>query len=582
MRVVFTNLHCNNLIARPLSFFFVNRPCTYKHLYLLKYLLKNKIKVAVYLDGKMSSFQYKFIKFILPQKVEFFLWAVFNGFNPLKFELITDVKQTKETDVLFVYLFNAVEESFYNFFRGLRVCHISHYMHGIKHLSNAWKKRKIDIFLGENNLKENSPFFNKYFEWFDGDFYVLPHIPQKRFKKSIDFEKRLNKAVATGTTFKYIDNDFNDFFKVRYYHPMRQEIYEKKDELKDLIDCYIENYFENRPLKENTEYDSYFTKLCKKVYNSYYVGKQSKYHKLNFPNLYNQYKLAIIGEEVNNLPGIGFVESMACGCVYIGLNDPMYLDLGMVPNHHYITYNGTLDDLKEQITYYLINENKLNEISLNSYEFVKENFNEDKVCTLLFDYLKIQMENKLMQNSIINKFDYIFTHMTNDEKIKLYELAKSLSIGANIVEIGSYLGASACCIASGLNKYSKLYCIDSWNNDAMSEGTKDTFDEFLVNTKKFEHLITPIRGMSYDVVDDIKKLTNNHIDMFFIDGDHSYEGVKKDWDLYSPLLKSGSIVVFHDIGWADGVKKVVREDVRPLVSKDSNFELPNMYWAWIK
>jgi predicted O-methyltransferase YrrM len=172
--------------------------------------------------------------------------------------------------------------------------------------------------------------------------------------------------------------------------------------------------------------------------------------------------------------------------------------------------------------------------------------------------------------------------MTNDEKLKLHSLALSLKENSNIVEIGSYLGASSCCIASGIKDSSKLYCIDSWNNDAMSEGTKDTFNEFMLNTKEFENVITPIRGMSYNVIDDVAKLTNNQIDMLFIDGDHSYGGVKKDWDLYSPLLKSGSIVIFHDIAWADGVKKVVRENVKPLVSKDSNFELPNMYWAWIK
>jgi len=37
------------------------------------------------------------------------------------------------------------------------------------------------------------------------------------------------------------------------------------------------------------------------------------------------------------------------------------------------------------------------------------------------------------------------------------------------------------------------------------------------------------------------------VDLLFIDGDHSYEGVKKDWEMYSPLVKKGGIVVFHDI-----------------------------------
>jgi len=35
--------------------------------------------------------------------------------------------------------------------------------------------------------------------------------------------------------------------------------------------------------------------------------------------------------------------------------------------------------------------------------------------------------------------------------------------------------------------------------------------------------------------------------------------------------------VFHDYGWADGVKRVVREDVLPLVS--SHDQLPNMWWG---
>lgn len=36
------------------------------------------------------------------------------------------------------------------------------------------------------------------------------------------------------------------------------------------------------------------------------------------------------------------------------------------------------------------------------------------------------------------------------------------------------------------------------------------------------------------------------IDFLFIDGDHSYEGVKKDWEMYGSLVRKGGIVVFHD------------------------------------
>lgn len=37
------------------------------------------------------------------------------------------------------------------------------------------------------------------------------------------------------------------------------------------------------------------------------------------------------------------------------------------------------------------------------------------------------------------------------------------------------------------------------------------------------------------------------VDLLFIDGDHTYEGVKKDWEMYSPLVRPGGMIAFHDI-----------------------------------
>jgi predicted O-methyltransferase YrrM len=37
------------------------------------------------------------------------------------------------------------------------------------------------------------------------------------------------------------------------------------------------------------------------------------------------------------------------------------------------------------------------------------------------------------------------------------------------------------------------------------------------------------------------------LDLLFIDGDHTQAGVKRDFELYSPLVRSGGMVVFHDI-----------------------------------
>ena len=42
-------------------------------------------------------------------------------------------------------------------------------------------------------------------------------------------------------------------------------------------------------------------------------------------------------------------------------------------------------------------------------------------------------------------------------------------------------------------------------------------------------------------------LQGDLLDFLFIDGDHSYDGVKKDFELFSNLVKVGGIIAFHDI-----------------------------------
>jgi len=42
-------------------------------------------------------------------------------------------------------------------------------------------------------------------------------------------------------------------------------------------------------------------------------------------------------------------------------------------------------------------------------------------------------------------------------------------------------------------------------------------------------------------------LGDRKIDLLFIDGDHTYRGVKKDFQFYNPLVRKGGIIAFHDI-----------------------------------
>ena len=178
----------------------------------------------------------------------------------------------------------------------------------------------------------------------------------------------------------------------------------------------------------------------------------------------------------------------------------------------------------------------------------------------------------LMSNS---ELDQITTHLTQDEKIKLQELATTTN-GSIFVELGSYLGASSCYIASGIQyagKTAKLFCVDTWANEGMAEGSRDTYEDFLKNTAKFQHIIVPLRGKS----EEIAKNFNAEIDFLFIDAGHDYQNVRTDVLAWFPKLRAGAQVIFHDIGWAEGVQRVVKEHVLKIAYNEG--ALPNMFWV---
>jgi len=45
----------------------------------------------------------------------------------------------------------------------------------------------------------------------------------------------------------------------------------------------------------------------------------------------------------------------------------------------------------------------------------------------------------------------------------------------------------------------------------------------------------------------VRLLGHDEIDVLFIDGDHSFKGVKGDFEMFSPLVRPGGVIAFHDI-----------------------------------
>lgn len=45
----------------------------------------------------------------------------------------------------------------------------------------------------------------------------------------------------------------------------------------------------------------------------------------------------------------------------------------------------------------------------------------------------------------------------------------------------------------------------------------------------------------------VRELSAQPLDLLFIDGDHAYESVRRDFELYGPLVRSGGLIALHDI-----------------------------------
>ena len=118
-----------------------------------------------------------------------------------------------------------------------------------------------------------------------------------------------------------------------------------------------------------------------------------------------------------------------------------------------------------------------------------------------------------------------------------------------MLEIGTANGGSLFALARVCAPDAHIISVDLPNGSFGGGYTRwkiPLFNAFAYGTQRLDL----IRDDSHDrrTFEDVEaRLGGQMLDFAFIDGDHTYDGVRRDFELYKPLVRPGGIIAFHDI-----------------------------------
>src|SRR4051812_37720157 len=140
------------------------------------------------------------------------------------------------------------------------------------------------------------------------------------------------------------------------------------------------------------------------------------------------------------------------------------------------------------------------------------------------------------------------------------------------------MGASTCFIAGGLKGAgAKIFAVDNfqglstcgedsawYNRHFRAMGKQSTLEIFRDNFTAlgFADRAEPVVSDSL-VAAKTLAAKRGTVDFVFIDGDHSYDACKADIEAWTPFVKPGGVIAFHDFGSrADGVTRAIFEAIK--------------------
>lgn len=145
-------------------------------------------------------------------------------------------------------------------------------------------------------------------------------------------------------------------------------------------------------------------------------------------------------------------------------------------------------------------------------------------------------------------YGFLVPLQVKSEITSLLEFVKNIK-PITIMEIGTAMGGTLFLFSKVIPKDSLLISCDLPRGDF--GGGYLPWRVLLYKSFAMEkQVVRLIRGNSHNIkiLQKIKNiLKGRKLDFLFIDGDHTYEGVKRDFELYKRLVRRGGIIAFHDI-----------------------------------
>jgi len=347
------NPQVDDFLSDPPHFKYLGRRPLRKYGFFIEQSILHNKKIYVCIDNTISVFIPSSIFSKLPLffrkiivKIEFRKWLKLNNLSS-EVVLLKNDSEKCSNDVLLVFSYKLATGNFkqrlstFSKFRKV-VFHLSHYFISTSEKANNIRSVPNAFLAGDSDITENE-YFQHFFYWYQKPFLVLPFAVAKRFKSFQTISKRKPMAIATGSLhdlkqefsiIKY--QDFMETTGSDNYHPVRKMIFTQSNSVQEYIDCRIDYYRDYAKSNSILRFVKHF------------VVTQKKYFGIDIVSLYNNYRFAIIGEELSGFPALGSFEAMSCGCVLIG-ESKCYVGLGLVPGIHYIEHNGNLDSIIEVI-----------------------------------------------------------------------------------------------------------------------------------------------------------------------------------------------------------------------------------------